>query len=95
MREIIAEKTDGDPKWAIVTRTRQINQAVGIEGINKCDPAYWPFVAIGQDLTVKVYQSNDTQAQRKPAMKKNMDWLKKIKSEFEELTKPQKELAAA
>lgn len=95
MREIIAEKTDGDPKWAIVSRIRQINRAVGIEGVNKCDPSDWPFVAIGQDLTVKVYDNNDTSDQRKPAMKKSMDWLKKIKSEFQELTKPQKELAAA
>lgn len=95
MREIIAEKTDGDPKWAIVTRTRQINRAVGIEGVNKCDPADWPFVSIGQGVTIKVYENNSTPEKRTAAMKKGMDWLKKIKAEFQELTEPKKELVAA
>lgn len=95
MREIISEKTDGDPKWAIVTRTRQINRAVGIEGVNKCDPSDWPFISIGQGVTIKVYENSGTSSQRTAAMKKGMEWLKKIKSEFQEITEPKKELVAA
>ncbi|MBU1106977.1 MAG: hypothetical protein KKB51_09945 [Candidatus Riflebacteria bacterium] len=95
MRGVIAEKTDGDPKWAIVSRTRQINRAVGIEGVNKCDPADWPFVSIGQELIIKSYENAPTPESRKTDIKSKMNWLQKIKAEFKQLVTPHQELKAA